>query len=119
MQVVSRPEFPPGQCIVNLSDQDPGGFIDTGLTPPLVDPRVYVSRQAVIDMGRHFGFPTPEEFIRLISRVDQLEEETEGLKVENRNLMRDLDAAEWTLERKFQSKPSPKPGRPRKVTVNG
>lgn len=114
MHVVARPEVAPGHCIVTLAGEDPGGFIDTGLTPPVVDPRIYVSRQAVIDMARHFGFPTPEEHARLIEDFEDLAVKFEQVKEENVELTRDVEAAEWTLERKFQSKPQRKPG-PRKA----
>lgn len=117
MQLVDRPGIDPGHCIVNLSSEDPGGFVDTGLNPPVFQPRVYVSRQAVIDMGRLFGFPTPDENASLQAEVAELRSEVERLKEENTNLERDVLSAEWTLERQFASKIQNKPGRPRKVTA--
>lgn len=117
MIVVDRPEVFPGHCIVNLSSEDPGGFIDTLTTPAVIDPRVYVSRQAVIDMGRAFGFAGPNEVDELRYLLSEAVARAEALQEENRTLTRDVEAAEWTLERKFQSKPQAKPGRPRKVNV--
>lgn len=115
MLLVDRPTFPPGQCIVNLSNEDPGGFIDLG-PRALVDPQVYVSRQAVVDMGRLFGFPSPDEFTRQAIEVERLKHRVQELQEENQTLNRDVEAAEWTLERKFQAKPQNKPGRKPKVT---
>lgn len=115
MIVVDRPSIAPGHCIVNLSAEDPGGFIDTLLSPAVLEPRVYVSRQAVIDMGRLFGLPTLEEHEDLVEAVERLSKQVEALEDDNRRLNRDVEAAEWTLERKFAAKPQPKPGRPRKA----
>lgn len=111
MIVVDRPEMAPGHCIINFSSEDHGGFIDTLTSPPVLDPRVYVSRQAVIDMGRLFGFPTPEEYEGLVESVERMTKEIDALKADNVELTRDVEAAEWTLERKFQAKPQAKPGR--------
>lgn len=113
--MIGRPEFPPGQCIVNLSSEDPGGFVDLG-DRVLIDPRVYVSRQAVIDLGRLFGLPSPDAYQELLRNWHDLTEAMGTLQNDHRILKRDLEAAEWTLERKFAAKPQPKPGRPRKVT---
>lgn len=117
MIVVERPEMAPGHCIVNLSSEDPGGYIDTLLSPACVDPRVYVSRQAVIDMGRLFGFADPEEHAALLDRVDELSSRVEQLTQDNTELERDVLSAEWTLERQFAAKIQNKPGRPRKEKV--
>lgn len=115
MFLVDRPTVPPGTCIVNHSNEDPGGFLDLG-DRVLLDPRVYVSRQAVIDLGRAFGFPSPAEIHELRQLVAALEEDAHELAEENTTLRRDVEAAEWTLERKFQAKPQNKPGRkPAKV----
>lgn len=116
MQLVDRPELPPGQCIVNLSSEDPGGFVDLG-DRVLIDPRVYVSRQAVIDLGRAWGLPSPEGYSTLKDYSVALEDEVRSLREQITTLTRDVEAAEWTLERKFQAKPAPKPGRPRKVNA--
>ena len=114
MNLVSRPEFPPGECIVNYSSEDPRGYADLG-DRVLIDPRVYVSYQAVVDLGRLFGIPSPEDHARLLEENKQLTDENQALKEENVQLNRDVEAAEWTLERKFQAKPQAKPGRPRKA----
>jgi hypothetical protein len=114
--LVDRPTLPPGTCIVNHSNDDPGGFIDLG-DRAIIDPRVYVSRQAVIDLGRRFGFPTPDEYADQARELERLEGAVLELESEIRQLTRDVEAAEWTLERKFQAKPQNKPGRkPAKVT---
>lgn len=114
--MVSRPEYPPGTCIVNLSSEDPGGFVDLG-DRVLIDPRVYVSRQAVIDLGRLFGFASPGDVQSLQEHVDVLELENASLRVDNAQLTRDVEAAEWTLERQFGTRIQNKPGRPRKAVA--
>lgn len=119
MLLVDRPEMVPGACVVNLSAEDPGGFVYLG-ERPWIDPSIYVSRQAVIDMGRLFGFVAPGDVLVLRNDLNEATDEIERLQNENRQLNRDVEAAEWTLERKFQAKPQAKPGRPRKgTTTNG
>lgn len=114
MIVVERPEATPGQCIVNLSSEDPVGFVDTLLTPAVVDPRIYVSYRAIVDMGRLFGIPDREAFNALEARCEDLENENAGLREDNKTLERDVESAEWTLQRRFGSGIQNKPGRPRK-----
>jgi hypothetical protein len=105
----------PGKCIVSLTSEDPGGFIDTGLTPAVIDPRVYVSRQAVIDMGRMFGFPTPDELAGLNEQVEQMTHEVKELREQLAEADRYAEAAEYTLkatfgqDTKIRSKPGRKP----------
>ena len=55
IMVVERPAFPPGHCIASLSDVDPKGFIDTGLTPALIDPRVYISISWIESIAMKMG----------------------------------------------------------------
>lgn len=119
MIVVDRPEVAPGQCIVNLSSEDPGGFVDTLLSPAIIDPRVYVSYQAIVDMGRLFGLPSPQEHAELVEAVEAQAKEIESLREENTALERDVLSAEWTLERQFAAKIQNKPGRPRKEAARG
>ena len=103
----------PGQCAVNLSSEDPGGFVDTLLTVPAVDPRVYVSRQAVIDMGRLFGFPEPAEVDELRQANRELSSMVEDLKAQLQEADRYAEAAEYTLTATFgdKTKIRHKPGR--------
>lgn len=113
MQIVSRPEVHPGHCIVNFSSEDPGGFIDTQSTPGLVDPRIYVSRQAVIDMGRLFGFLPPAEVDALADAVEAQAKEIDALKDQLAEADRYAEAAEYTLKATFgqETKIRHKPGR--------
>lgn len=92
------------------------GFIDTGLTPALVDPRIYVSHQAIVDMGRLYGLPDAAEWEATRADLFEMAETIAELRATNVDLRRDLEAAEWTLERKFKAVPARKPGRP-KVTA--
>lgn len=55
IMIVDRPAMPPGHCIASLSDVDPKGFIDTGMTPALIDPRVYISISWVESIARKMG----------------------------------------------------------------
>lgn len=109
--------MPPGACIVNHSSEDRGGFVDLG-DRVVIDPRIYVSRQAVIDLGRLFAFPDPDEIKRITVAAAILRERVARLEDENAQLTRARDAAEYTLERRFQAKPQAKPGR-KKVASNG
>lgn len=115
MQVVERPGLEPGYCIATLSSEDPRGFVDTGLSPAVIDPRIYVSAQAIIDMGRLFGLPSPEEHAVALEKIAELGTRVEQLEEDNINLERDVQSAEWTLERQFATKIQNKPGRPRKA----
>jgi hypothetical protein len=113
VQLVPRPALVPGHCIVNLSSEDPGGFVDTGLTPAAIDPRIYVSRQAVVDMGRLFGFPTPDETHALRADVERLEHEVAQLRDQLAEADKYAEAAEYTLRATFgqETKVRQKPGR--------
>lgn len=115
MNIVDRAEMAPGSCIVTQSSTGP--FIDTGLTPAVVDPRIYVSRQAVIDMGRVFGFPIPDELAALEYELDSLRTQVEQLKGELAEADRYADAAEYTLKATFgdDTKIRNKPGRKAKA----
>ncbi len=117
MMLVDRPELVPGQCVVNLSADDPGGYVYLG-ERPWIDPSIYVSRQAVIDMGREFGFPSPDEIHTLRLQLADAETELARVSAENVQLNRDVEAAEWTLERQFGAKIQNKPGRPRKGSTS-
>lgn len=55
LMIVDRPAMPPGHCIASLSDVDPKGFIDTGMTPALIDPRIYVSVSWIESIARKMG----------------------------------------------------------------
>lgn len=63
---VDRPEMPPGCCIVSRRHEDADGFVDTGITESVIDPRVYVSAGAVQGLAATLDFPLP-------SRVEQLD----------------------------------------------
>jgi hypothetical protein len=116
--LVDRPTIPPGHCIVNHSSEDPGGFIDLGQSA-LIDPRIYLSRQAVIDAGRMFGFPTPEEHDDLIATVEKLSRLVEDLEAQLAEADKYAEAAEYTLRATFgdDTKIRQKPGRKAKANV--
>lgn len=113
MQLVDRPVMEPGHCIVNLSHEDTGGFVDTCLSVPTVDPRIYVSRQAVIDMGRLFGFMDPIEADVLSDALETATKRIDHLEGQLAEADRYAEAAEYTLKASFgnDTKIRNKPGR--------
>lgn len=121
MQIVERPELAPGHCIINLSSEDTGGFIDTGLTPACVDPRIYLSRQGVIDAGRAFGFPSPDEAQALSEALEAAQRRVDDLEDQLAEADRYAEAAEYTLSATFgdKTKIRNKPGRKPKEPVHG
>ena len=60
LRIIERPQLPPGRCVVSLSDEDPQGFIDTGLTLPEIDPRVIVSVTWVKTTAKKLGLVEPD-----------------------------------------------------------
>ena len=59
--IVDRCEMPPGQCIATMSHDDPKGFVDTLLTPAVVDPRVYLSVSYIEELARKLGMAYDNE----------------------------------------------------------
>jgi hypothetical protein len=55
VNIVERPIHAPGQCIATLTNEDPLGFIDTGLTPSVIEPRVYISVSWIGEMASKLG----------------------------------------------------------------
>jgi hypothetical protein len=117
LQIVPEATMPPGCCIVTQSTTGP--FIDTGLTPAVLDPRVYVSKQAIVDMGRLFGIPTPEDVERLVADVERMTTQLVDLRAQLAEADRYADAAEYTLKATFgdDTKIKNKPGRKPKVSA--
>lgn len=101
--IVDRCEMPPGHCIATMSHDDPKGFVDTLLTPALVDPRVYLSVSYIEEMARKLGmeYPPSQE------QVDEVLELKEQLKEAERQLQAiDVMESAGFVARK-------KPGRPK------
>lgn len=116
MYLVDRPTLVPGHCIVNPGcSEDPRGFIDMGFEVEEIQPRIYVSAQAVIDMGRLFDFPSPEEHVELAERLAKAEDALEDVQAQLAEADRYAEAAEYTLkatfgaEQKIKNKPGPRP----------
>ncbi len=109
MHIVPKPEWMPHECAVTLQSEDPRGFVDTGMNLPYVDPRVYVSAQAVEDMGRLFGFPTQAEHAELEAELEQLKADNLQLLQELEGAERLADAAYTSLERAVRDHPEPSP----------
>jgi hypothetical protein len=104
--VVERCEMPPGHCIATMSDSDPKGFVDTLLTPALVDPRVYLSVSYIEEAARKLGMEYADEGNG--ARIEELEAEL----AEAERQLRAIDVMESAgfVARK-------KPGRPKKTTT--
>lgn len=60
LRIIDRPELPPGHCIATMRTEDKKGFVDTLLTPPVIDPRVYLSVSYIEDVARSLGMEYPE-----------------------------------------------------------
>lgn len=73
MVIVDRPEIAPGHCMLSLKSEDPLGFIDTLLTPAVVDPRVYASVSVVMEWARKLGMVDGADLEALERRVEDLE----------------------------------------------
>ena len=83
LRIVDGPEFPPGHCIATMRTEDRKGFVDTLLTPPVVDPRVYLSVTYIEAVARSLGMEYPEG--------ERKDDDVEELK-------RQLDEAEKALQ---------------------
>lgn len=73
MDIVSRPEMSPGHCMFSLKSEDPLGFIDTGLSPACVDPRVYASVSVVREYATKLGMVDGDVVASLERKVHDLE----------------------------------------------
>lgn len=103
MDIVARPEIAPGHCMATLTSEDPKGFLDTLLTPAVVDPRVYLSVSWLEECARKLGFVEGEVCERLERRVADLEAQLAEVD-------RELDAIHVLKARGYT--PARKPGRP-------
>lgn len=108
LRIIERPLLPPGRCVVSLSDEDPQGFIDTGLTLPEIDPRVIVSVSWVKTTAKKLGLVEPDGD----ADNDALFRENQRLREENAGLNRELEAIDVIESRGFTARK--KAGRPRK-----
>ena len=88
LRIIERPLLPPGRCVVSLSDEDPQGFIDTGLTLPELDPRVIVSVTWVKTTAKKLGLVEPDGD----ASHDEMYRELNLLREENAALNKQLEA---------------------------
>ena len=88
LRIIERPVLPPGRCVVSLSDEDPQGFIDTGLTLPELDPRVIVSVTWVKTTAKKLGLVEPDGD----ASHDEMYRELNLLREENAQLNKQLEA---------------------------
>lgn len=82
LRIIDGPELPPGHCIATMRTEDPKGFVDTLLTPAVIDPRVYLSVSYIEDVARALGM----EYVEA-EKDDSVEE-----------LKRQLEEAERALQ---------------------
>ena len=73
MNIVQRCTHAPGYCIATMASEDPKGFVDTGLTPACVDPRVYISVCWIHQKATEMGFVDGELLAAEKRRVKELE----------------------------------------------
>jgi hypothetical protein len=99
--------MPPGCCIATLTTEDPQGFIDTGLDPATVDPRVYISVSWIKEMARRMGMIDGSELVSAGVRIVELEK-----KVADQEKF--VESVRYTLS-KLGEPLRNKPGRPRKT----
>lgn len=95
MRIVKSIEKPePGKCVVNLTNQDPEGFIDTQNRIRTIDPDVYISIQAVREMAKMIGMVTREQVQESMERAASLTADNERLEEELKDRDRELEAVE-------------------------
>ncbi len=80
MEIVERPWLAPGHCIASLKSEDDKGFIDTQLTPAVVDPRIYLSVSFVEECARNLGMVDGSTFADLAERERALMDEVQTLE---------------------------------------
>jgi hypothetical protein len=108
--VVDRCELPPGHCIATMSDQDARGFVDTLLTPALVDPRVYLSVSYIEEVARKLGMEYEAE-----GKIAGLEARVEELELELSEADKRIEAIDVMESAGFtaRKRPGRKPAKPK------
>jgi hypothetical protein len=92
--------------MLSMKSEDPDGFIDTGLTPAVVDPRVYASVSVVREWARKLGMVDG-------SIVEGLERRVADLEAQLAEADNELNAIHILKARGYT--PAKKPGRPAKA----
>ena len=118
MRLVDKPTIAPAHCaaIPFLGPtSETTRWIDTGSEMVGWDGRVYLSDVAVRQCMSLFGFPSPGEYEQAVAERDAIRAELEALKVETRQIRRELDAIDVLESADFTRRK--KPGRPPKVPV--
>ena len=108
--IVDRCEMPPGQCIATMSHDDPKGFVDTLLTPAVVDPRVYLSVSYIEEVARKLGMAYDNE-----SKAKGLKARVEELELELAEADKRLEAIDVMESAGFtaRKRPGRKPAKPK------
>lgn len=110
MMIVSSPQAPPHRCAVTGRSEDQVGFVDTGITLPSIDPRIYVSHQGVIRLNEMFGLPDPFRHVQVLERCEELAARVVALENRNAELEGALAAVETLKNYGYTA--HKKPGRP-------
>jgi hypothetical protein len=114
MRIVERAVTRPARCAVlpHIGGNHPGGFIDTGseLIGGL-DNHVYVSRVAVGEMARMFGWVQGHELKAAVAEKDQALDRVAELERDLADAHRNLDAVDQLVSAGYATRK--KPGRPR------
>lgn len=95
MRIVDKAIARPHMCAVypQIPHDHPDGFIDTGNELYAIEPHIYVSRVAVRDMARLFGFPLPDDMDELQERLAVAEAELAELREQVGRLEAERDRA--------------------------
>lgn len=114
MRLVESAERLPHHCMVypQLGQCQREGYVDTGSTVTVMDPRVYISVCAVKDMAALIGLPRVEEFEAVVGERDRLARELEECRAALDSAERLVEAVDVLESRDFRARK--KPGRPRK-----
>lgn len=114
MHRVEKPAHSPGLCAVTALSADPQGFVDTGIHLTGIDPRVYVSHQGCLALGREAGMVEDSVHGELIERLELADETVRDLEVQLDQAQKALDAIHVIEGRGFKPKKKPgrKPGQP-------
>lgn len=118
MRIVSNPEIRPAKCAVlpYVSGFREGGYVDTGseMEPSPMPSRVYVSVQAVGELGKVVGLIPADVHAETVDALDEANRRILDLEEEVAQADRQLDAVH-TLRRSGYStgaKPGRKPKEP-------
>jgi hypothetical protein len=116
LTIVERPTMAPGFCMASMAAEDSQGFIDTLLSPPLVDPRVYISVSWVEETARKLGMVHPDDDSDLRAEVELLREQLRE-RDEQLHAVEILESAGFAAKKKAATKRATKKAPAKKTTT--